>query len=118
MTRRRAPSSTLTRSATLIVDFSASGGGFDVQFSYTYAEELSGATFSVFVTDNLSTASALTASFRVSDAAFTAATFPPPDASEGAAVTNGAQFASQHADPAGSAHGSPAFGPPAGKPSG
>ena len=28
------------------------GGGFDVQLAYTYAEELSGATFSVTVTDH------------------------------------------------------------------
>src|SRR5207244_7474876 len=45
-----------------------SGGGFDVQLSYTYAEELTGQTFSVSVTDHNATASARTGTFRVPDA--------------------------------------------------
>jgi hypothetical protein len=46
----------------------ASGGGFDVQLSYTYAEEISGAAFSVSVTDHNATASGSTSTFTVADA--------------------------------------------------
>ena len=38
------------------VQIVANGGGFDVQLSYTYAEELTGQTFSVTVTDHNGTA--------------------------------------------------------------
>ena len=50
----------------------ANGGGFDVQLSYTYAEELTSQTFSVSVTDHNATAGASTSTFSVADAALTA----------------------------------------------
>src|SRR5205823_1504213 len=43
------------------------GGGFDVRMSYTYAEEMSGKTFSVQVTDHAAAASASAGSFSVAD---------------------------------------------------
>src|SRR4029077_5056969 len=60
------------------VQIVASGGGFDVQLSYTYAVELTGQTFSVSVTDHNATASASTSTFSVADAALTAGAFTPP----------------------------------------
>ena len=50
------------------------GGGFDVQLSYTYAEELTNQTFSVQVTDAGGAApiSASTSTLNVADAALTA----------------------------------------------
>src|SRR5581483_6563559 len=60
------------------------GGGFDVQLSYTYAEEMSGKTFSVQVTGpgGVPTISASTNTFRVADAALTStgADLTPPSA--------------------------------------
>src|SRR5205085_1291914 len=47
------------------------GGGFDVQLAYTYAEELSGATFSVTVTDHSASTSQSKSNFSVADAALT-----------------------------------------------
>jgi hypothetical protein len=52
-------------------------GTFDVQLSYTYAEELTGQTFSVVVTDNQSQASGSTSSFSVADAPLTDTSTPP-----------------------------------------
>ena len=43
-------------------------GGFDVQLSYTYAQELAGQTFGVSVTDQTSTTAQMTSSFSVLDA--------------------------------------------------
>src|SRR5207245_1401566 len=97
---RRAGKNRSDPSKATIVD---NGGGFDVQLSYTYAEELSGATFSVSVTDHGSTASASTSSFSVGDAALTAGAFTPPVATEGAAFSNTAVFHFSDADPAGTA---------------
>jgi autotransporter-associated beta strand protein/parallel beta-helix repeat protein len=66
------------------VQIVANGGGFDVQLAYTYAEELSGALFSVSVTDhNASTGASGTVT--VADAALTAGALTPPTATEGAA---------------------------------
>src|SRR4029077_8637131 len=80
-----------------------SGGGFDVKLSYTYAEELSGATFSVSVTDHNATTSQSTSSFSVADAALTAGALTPPVATEGAAFSNVVVFHFTDADPAGTA---------------
>ncbi|HQU41818.1 MAG TPA: hypothetical protein PK867_03355, partial [Pirellulales bacterium] len=67
------------------------GGGFDVQLSYTYAEELSGKTFgaSVLDTGGASTSQSIN-TFSVADAVLssTAADLTPPVATEGAAFTN------------------------------
>src|SRR4029077_10761200 len=60
-------------------------------------------TFSVVVTDNVSTASATTSTFSVADAALTAGAFTPPVATEGAAFTNTVVFNFSDADPAGTA---------------
>jgi hypothetical protein len=84
-----------------------SGGGFDVQLSYTYAEELYLQTFSVTVTDNeggsgvgpRSSTSASTSSFSVADAALTTGALTPPVATEGAAFTNVVVFHFTDADP-------------------
>src|SRR5437660_6219453 len=81
----------------------ASGGGFDVQLSYTYGEELTNQTFSVSVTDHASTASASTSTFGVADAALTAGSFTPPVATEGAPFSNTVVFHFTDADPAGTA---------------
>src|SRR5205807_2009684 len=80
---------TLTRSANPSnVQIVANGGGFDVRLSYTYAEEMTGATFSVSVPDHAATASASTSTFSVADAALTAGSLTPPTATEGAAFSN------------------------------
>lgn len=79
------------------------GGGFDVQLSYSYAEELSGKTFAVLVTDSGgSTASGSTGSFSVADAPLTASpvTF---SASENGAVSGVTVATFTDADPAGTA---------------
>jgi hypothetical protein len=60
---------------------------FDVQLSYTYAEELTGQTFSVVVTDNQRQASGSTSSYSVADAPLTDTSTPPsvqPSATAGA----------------------------------
>ncbi len=68
---------TLTSSAnpgnvTIVAD----GGGFDVRLSYTYAEDLTGATFSVSVTDQAATTSQSISTFSVAEGvlSFTAGT--------------------------------------------
>ena len=43
------------------------GGGFDVRLSYTYAEELTGATFGVSVTDHVATTTQSTTTFSVAE---------------------------------------------------
>ena len=75
------------------------GGGFDVQLSYTYAEELSNASFAVQVYDtgdgrtinnpSDSTTSASTGAFNVADALLRVGSFTPPaNAVEGQSFTN------------------------------
>jgi hypothetical protein len=59
------------------------GSGFDVQLSYTYAEELTNQTFGVTVTDNVQTASASVNNFSVADAQLTPGNLTPPTALEG-----------------------------------
>src|SRR5207302_1282368 len=60
---------TLTSTPSANGQIVASGTGFDVQLSYTYAEELTGQTFSVVVTDaGGSSTSASTTTFSVADA--------------------------------------------------
>src|SRR6202043_453186 len=55
---------TLTSAANpLNVQIVANGGGFDVQLSYTYLEELSNQTFSVSVTDHNAATSQSTSTF-------------------------------------------------------
>ncbi len=56
------------------VQIVANNGGFDVRLSYTYVEELTGATFSVTVTDHNSTAGSST-TFNVTDEPVNAAGF-------------------------------------------
>src|SRR4029077_8254371 len=85
------------------VSIVANGGGFDVLLSYTYAEELTGATFSVSVTDHNATASASTPTFSVADAALTAGALTPPVPPEGAAFSNVVVFHFTDADPNGTA---------------
>jgi hypothetical protein len=76
---------TLTSTASQSGQIVAHGDGtFDVSLSYTYAEELTGQTFSVVVTDDSSQASGSTSSFSVADAALTVNSFTPPVATEGA----------------------------------
>ena len=81
------------------------GGGFDVQLSYTYAEELTGQTFSVSVTDHAATTSQSISTFSVADAALSslATDLTPPAAVEGAAITSAVVFHFSDADPAGTA---------------
>lgn len=84
-------------------------GGFDVQVSYTYAEELTNATFGVTVTDdegkigsgagNITSAS--TSAFNVTDAALTAGALTPPSAKEGISTGNAVLFHFADADPDG-----------------
>src|SRR5204863_8912988 len=83
------------------VQIVASGDGFDVLLSYTYAEELTNATFSVSVIDNTATTSQSISTFSVADAALTAGTLTPPTATEGAAFSNVTVFHLPDADPAG-----------------
>ena len=81
-----------------------STGGFDVQLSYTYAEELSGATFAVSVADvGGATTSQSTNTFSVADAPLssTPSDLTPPVATEGQAFTNVSVFHFTDADPAG-----------------
>lgn len=79
----------------------AAGGGFDVRLTYTYAEELSGATFAVRVTDiGGATTSASTNSFSVADAPLTA-TPRTITATEGSAVTGVVVATFTDADPGG-----------------
>src|SRR5262249_7351787 len=78
------------------------GGGFDVQLTYTYAEELSGASFSVSVSDHNATTSR-SSTFSVADAALTAGALTPPVATEGQPVSNAVLFHFSDADPAGTA---------------
>src|SRR5207302_1593737 len=79
------------------------GGGFDVQLSYTYGEEVTNQTVSVAVTDHASTASASTSTFSVADAALTAGSFTPPVSTEGAPFSNTVVFHFTDADPNGTA---------------
>jgi hypothetical protein len=65
-----------------------SGGGFDVLLSYTYAEELTAATFSVSVTDHSASTSQSIHPFGVADAALQAGALTPPAAVEGAPLSN------------------------------
>jgi hypothetical protein len=62
-------------------------GGFDVQLSYTYVEELHNATFSVSVTDGSASTSQSTSILSVADAALTTNSFSPPVATEGASFS-------------------------------
>src|SRR6185437_8389260 len=104
VTRGDGTSVTLTSTASANGQIVASGGGgFDVQLSYTYDEELTGATFSVSVTDHSATTSATTSTFSVADAALTAGALTPPVATEGAAFSNVVVFHFTDADPAGTA---------------
>jgi hypothetical protein len=75
------------------------GGGFDVQLSYTYTEELRGATFGVRVTDHSATTSASTGSFSVADAPLAAGPFAAPTAVEGQPITNFVAFQFTDANP-------------------
>jgi hypothetical protein len=82
-----------------------SGGGFDVQLSYTYAEELSGKTFKVQVTSNVNgnQTFATTNTFSVADAGLTAGAVTAPSATEGVGFSNVVVFHFTDADPAGTA---------------
>jgi hypothetical protein len=63
-------------------------GGFLVQLSYKYLEELNNATFSVTVTDHaVSTSQSTSSTFSVADAALSAGPLTPPSATEGISTT-------------------------------
>ena len=87
------------------VNIVASGTGFDVRLSYTYAEELTNATFSVAVVDHFATTTQSIGSFSVADAALTSipANLTPPIATEGTAFSNVVVFHFTDADPSGTA---------------
>ncbi|MGA2620147.1 MAG: hypothetical protein ABSF26_21220 [Thermoguttaceae bacterium] len=75
-------------------------GGFDVQGSHTYAEELSGATLAVGVTDvGGSVVSARTTTLSVADAPLKAGALTPPKASEGKPLSDALLFHFTDADP-------------------
>ncbi len=81
----------------------ANAGGFDVQLSYTYAEELSGQTFSVSVADvGGASTIASTSTLFIADAPLTASAVTI-NASEGSAVTNVTVATFTDADSAGAA---------------
>src|SRR2546427_8733963 len=63
----------------------ASGDGFDVQLTYTYAEELTGVTFGVSVTIH-NTLVSTTATIKFGVAAPTSDALTPPTATEGAGL--------------------------------
>jgi hypothetical protein len=66
----------------------SAGGGFDVLLSYTYAEEFSGKSFGVSVSDTGGASTGVSASpFGVADAALTAGALTPPSATEGQALS-------------------------------
>jgi hypothetical protein len=95
---------TLTSTASANGQIVAHGDGtFDVNLSYTYAEPLSGQTFSVVVTDSNSQASGSTSNFSVADAALTAGSLTPPAATEGAAFSGVVLFHFTDANPAATA---------------
>jgi hypothetical protein len=82
------------------VQIVANGGGFDVKFSYTYAEELSNQTFSVSVIDaGGASASASTSTFSVGDGGLTAGSLTPPAATEGVPFSNVSVFHFTDANP-------------------
>ncbi len=87
------------------VNIVASGTGFDVRLSYTYAEEMTNATFSVAVVDHFATTTQSIGSFSVADAALTSipANLTPPIATEGTAFSNVVVFHFTDADPSGTA---------------
>ena len=105
---------TLTSTASADGQIVADGsGGFNVNLSHTYLEELSAQTFSVTVYDNgdgrlitdpsNSVVSASTSHFTVADAPLTAGALTPPVATEGAQFTNVQLFHFTDADPNGEA---------------
>ena len=104
---------TLTSAPSANGQIVASGTGFDVQLSYTYAEEFTNKTFSVTVYDNSggrsitdpsdATASASTNTFSVADAALHAGALTPPVATEGEPFSNATVFHFTDDDPAGTA---------------
>jgi hypothetical protein len=94
---------TLTSTVSASGQIVANGGGFDVQLSYSYAEELTNQTFSVVVTDNASSANGSTSAFNVTDAALTAGTVTPPSPIAKVRVTNAVLFHFADADPVGAA---------------
>jgi hypothetical protein len=94
---------TLTSSPSANGQVVATGGGFDVRLSYTYAEELANKTFSLNITDaGGSTTAASTGSFSVADAALTASPVTV-QAQEGSAVAGVTVATFTDADPAGAA---------------
>src|SRR5207253_445638 len=72
-------------------------------FSHTYAEELTGATFSVSVTDHNTTAAASTSTFNVDRTSVAEGALTPPVATEGAAFGPVVLFHFTDADSAGTA---------------
>jgi subtilisin-like proprotein convertase family protein len=92
---------TVTAAANAAGRIVASGNGFDVLGSHTYAEELTGQTFTVSVTDNKASATASNAAFNVADAPLTAGALTPPVATEGKAFGPVALFHFTDTDPFG-----------------
>ncbi len=77
------------------------GGGFDVVGSHTYAEEMTGATFSVSVTDGVNSTAQSDTTFSVADAPLssTAADLTPPVATVGTPFSNVVLFKFTDANP-------------------
>jgi probable HAF family extracellular repeat protein len=95
---------TLTRAASANGQIAAHGDGtFDVNLSYTYAEEVSG-TFSVTVQDGGGASTGASVSnFSVADAALTAGALTPPSSALGTPVSHQVLFHFTDADPSGTA---------------
>jgi len=83
----------------------ATGGGFDVNLSYTYAEELTNGTFSVNVLDDGGQSASQSGSITVADAAMTITAVTPPESTavEGASTGTVTVATFTDADPAGTA---------------
>src|SRR5205814_2246015 len=83
----------------------ADGGGFDVNGSHTYLEELTGGTFQLDVADGGGATTTASVLFNVSDAALHAAALTPPVATEGSPLTDALVFHCPDDDPAATATG-------------
>ena len=78
------------------------GGGFDVQLSYTYPEEMAGLIFGVAVTSTSGQSTSIrTDTFSIADAPLTAGNLTPPTAIEGVAFSNVTVFHFTDANPGG-----------------
>src|SRR5262249_53342944 len=97
------PETILTSSASSAGQIVANpGGGFDVQISHAYQDELTNATFPVTVEEKdggVTPIQGSTDSFVVADAPLTAGAFTPPLATKGVPITNFTAFHFTDANP-------------------